>query len=184
MLAGVGAFDHADRRSGAVPASTVSGHYRGRSPMTGRQCRICSPGTSPLTGQASSFVGDITYIHTWHGFIYLATVIDCYSRKIVGWSIADHMRTELIATALTNAAATTRIEPSAVFHSDRRSQGAFRALVAGLDMRPSMGRTGVCWDNSMAESFFAALKERRRLPNRLRHECQARQDIIKYIEGF
>jgi transposase InsO family protein len=57
------------------------------------------------------FVGDITYIHTWQGFIYLATVIDCYSKKVVGWSIADHMRTELVADALTNAAATTQIEP-------------------------------------------------------------------------
>ena len=57
------------------------------------------------------FVGDITYIHTWAGFVYLATVIDCYSKKVVGWSIADHMRTELVTDALKNAAATTRIEP-------------------------------------------------------------------------
>ena len=63
------------------------------------------------------FVGDITYIHTWQGFIYLATVIDCYSKKVVGWSIADHMRTELVETALRNAAATAVIEPDAIFHS-------------------------------------------------------------------
>lgn len=80
------------------------------------------------------FFGDITYIHTWQGFIYLATVIDCYSRKIVGWSIADHMRTELIATALTNAAATTLIEPRAVFHSDRGSQGGFNWSSQHLDL--------------------------------------------------
>jgi transposase InsO family protein len=67
------------------------------------------------------FVGDITYIHTWQGFIYLATVIDCYSKKVVGWSIADHMRTQLVADALTNAAATTLIEPDAIWHSDRGS---------------------------------------------------------------
>jgi putative transposase len=67
------------------------------------------------------FVGDITYIHTWQGFVYLATVIDCYSKKVVGWSIADHMRTELVADALRNAAATTRIEPLAIWHSDRGS---------------------------------------------------------------
>jgi transposase InsO family protein len=67
------------------------------------------------------FVGDITYIHTWQGFVYLATVIDCYSKKVVGWSIADHMRTELVADALKNAAATTLIEPDAVFHTDRGS---------------------------------------------------------------
>jgi hypothetical protein len=67
------------------------------------------------------FVGDITYIHTWQGFVYLATVIGCYSKKVVGWSIADHMRTELVADALRNAAATTRIEPLAIWHSDRGS---------------------------------------------------------------
>ncbi|SFH99444.1 Transposase InsO and inactivated derivatives, partial [Cryobacterium levicorallinum] len=71
------------------------------------------------------FVGDITYIHTWQGFIYLATVIDCYSKKVVGWSIADHMRTELVAAALRNAAATTLIEPDAIWHSDRGSVGGF-----------------------------------------------------------
>ena len=59
-----------------------------------------------------------TYIHTWQGFVYLATVIDCYSKKVVGWSIADHMRTELVEAALKNAAATTLIEPLVVFHSD------------------------------------------------------------------
>ena len=74
------------------------------------------------------FVGDITYIHTWQGFVYLATVIDCYSKKVVGWSIADHMRTELVETALKNAAATTVIEPRAIFHSDRGSVGGFNRL--------------------------------------------------------
>ena len=95
------------------------------------------------------FVGDITYIHTWQGFIYLATVIDCYSKKVIGWSIADHMRTELVETALRNAAATAVIEPDAIFHCDRGSvytSAGYRALVAGLGMRSSMGRTGVCWD--------------------------------------
>jgi len=95
------------------------------------------------------FVGDITYIHSWAGFIYLATVIDCYSKKVVGWSIADHMRTELVQDALKNAAATTVIEPLAVFHSDRGSvytSGDYRRLIQDLGMRSSMGRTGVCWD--------------------------------------
>ena len=95
------------------------------------------------------FVGDITYIHTWAGFVYLATVIDCYSKKVVGWSIADHMRTELVENALKNAAATTVIEPLAIFHSDRGSvytSGDYRQLIRDLGMRSSMGRTGVCWD--------------------------------------
>jgi putative transposase len=130
------------------------------------------------------FVGDITYIHTWQGFIYLATVIDCYSKKVVGWSIADHMRTELVADALTNAAATTRIEPDAIWHSDRGSVGEFRALVTSLGMRSSMGRTGVCWDNSMAESFFSMLKNERVYRTVYATKSQARSDVIRYIEGF
>lgn len=133
------------------------------------------------------FVGDITYIHTWQGFIYLATVIDCYSKKVVGWSIADHMRTELVADALRNAAATTRIEADAIWHSDRGSvytSAEFRALVTSLGMRSSMGRTGVCWDNAMAESFFSALKNERVYRTVYATKAQARRDVIAYIEGF
>lgn len=133
------------------------------------------------------FVGDITYIHTWQGFIYLATVIDCYSKKVVGWSIADHMRTELVADALKNAAATTVIKPDAIWHSDRGSQytsAAFKALVIKLGMRSSMGRTGVCWDNAMAESFFAALKNERVYRTVYATKARARTDVIGYIEGF
>ena len=133
------------------------------------------------------FVGDITYIHTWQGFVYLATVIDCYSKKVVGWSIADHMRTELVADALKNAAATTLIEPDAVFHTDRGSvytSADFRALVAGLGMQSSVGRTGVCWDNSMAESFFSMLKNERVYRTVYATKVDARRDIIRYIEGF
>ncbi|MGK2874309.1 MAG: IS3 family transposase [Nocardioides sp.] len=133
------------------------------------------------------FVGDITYIHTWAGFIYLATVIDCYSKKVVGWSIADHMRTELVETALKNAAATSVIEPLAVFHSDRGSvytSGDYRTLVKDLGMRSSAGRTGVCWDNAMAESFFSALKNERVYRTVYATKAQARRDVIAYIEGF
>jgi putative transposase len=133
------------------------------------------------------FVGDITYIHTWQGFIYLATVIDCYSKKVVGWSIADHMRTELVEDALRNAAATTLIEPDAIWHSDRGSvytSANFRSLVASLGMRSSMGRTGVCWDNSLAESFFSMLKNERVYRTVYATKSQARSDIIRYIEGF
>lgn len=133
------------------------------------------------------FVGDITYIHTWQGFVYLATVIDCYSKKVVGWSIADHMRTELVEDALRNAAATTRIEPLAVFHSDRGSvytSTGYRTLVKDLGMRSSMGRTGICWDNAMAESFFSALKNERVYRTVYPTKTHARRDVIAYIEGF
>ncbi|EMY36241.1 transposase of ISAar4, IS3 family, IS3 group, orfB, partial [Arthrobacter crystallopoietes BAB-32] len=121
------------------------------------------------------------------GFVYLATVIDCYSKKVVGWSIADHMRSELVETALRNAAATTVIEPGAIWHSDRGSQytaASFRALVQDLGMRSSMGRTGVCWDNAAAESFFSALKNERVHRTVYATKKQARRDVIRYIEGF
>lgn len=133
------------------------------------------------------FVGDITYIHTWQGVVYLATVIDCYSKKVVGWSIADHMRTELVETALKNAAATTVIEPLAIFHSDRGSvctSADYRGLIKHFGLRSSMGRTGVCWDNAMAESFFSALKNERVHRTVYATKTQARRDVIGYIEGF
>jgi transposase InsO family protein len=105
------------------------------------------------------FVADITSIHPWQGLIYVATVIDCFSKKVVGWSIADHMRTELVEDALRKAALTTVIEADAIFHSDRGSiytSTVYRAFLRRLGMRSSMGRTGVCWDNALAWSFFSA----------------------------
>jgi len=133
------------------------------------------------------FVGDITYIHTWQGFVYLATVIDCYSRKVVGWSVADHMRTKLVVDALKNAAQTTVIEAGAVFHSDRGSvynSAHYRTLVTRLGMRSSVGKTGVCWDNALAESFFSALKNERVHRTVYATTAQATRDVIMYIEGF
>ena len=131
--------------------------------------------------------GDITYIAVGSTWLYLATVIDICSRKVVGWSIADHMRTELVETALKNAAATSVIEPLAIFHSDRGSvytSGDYRTLVKDLGMRSSAGRTGVCWDNAMAESFFSALKNERVYRTVYATKAQARRDVIAYIEGF
>jgi putative transposase len=133
------------------------------------------------------FVGDITYIHTWQGFIYLATVIDCYSKKVVGWAIEDHMRAELVEKALRNAADTTRIEPNAISHSDRGSvytSASYRTLVDRLGMRSSMGKTGICWDNSQAETFFSALKNERVYRTTYATKDRARKDVIRYIEGF
>lgn len=106
-------------------------------------------------------VGDITYIRTWQGWVYLATVIDCYSKMVVGWAMADHMRTSLVTDALDAARRNHRLAAKCIFHSDRGSQYTstdFAAYLAKHDLRGSMGRTGVCWDNAMAESFFASLK--------------------------
>jgi putative transposase len=105
--------------------------------------------------------GDITYIPTWEGWLYLATVIDIASRRIVGFAMAEHLRTELVAGALTNAIAARDPAPGVIFHADRGCQytSSDYALLAGdLEVRLSTGRTGQCWDNALAESFFASLK--------------------------
>ncbi|WP_101609280.1 IS3 family transposase [Amycolatopsis sp. BJA-103] len=105
--------------------------------------------------------GDITYIHTWERWLYLATVIDLRSRRVVGWATADHLRTELIAEALDNAVAQRRPEPGVIFHSDRGCQYAstqFGDLAEDHGVRLSLGRKGQCWDNAVAESFFATIK--------------------------
>jgi len=105
--------------------------------------------------------GDITYIWTWEGWLYLATVIDIASRRIVGFAMAEHLRTELACDALTNAIAARDPAPGVIFHADRGCQytSSDYALLAGdLEVRLSSGRTGQCWDNALAESFFASLK--------------------------
>ncbi|MBG6215463.1 putative transposase [Cryobacterium sp. CAN_C3] len=108
------------------------------------------------------WVGDITYLRTWEGWVYLATVIDAHSRRVIGWAIADHTRTDLIEDALTMALALREGLPSQViFHSDRGTQYASAQIIAfaaANGITRSMGLTGICWDNAMAESFFATLK--------------------------
>lgn len=109
----------------------------------------------------TKLVGDITYIATWAGWVYLATVIDCYSKMVIGYAMADHMRTSLVTDALDMARANTTLQPDCIFHSDRGSQYTSSDLAVYLkdaELLGSMGRTGVCWDNAMAESFFAMLK--------------------------
>lgn len=109
----------------------------------------------------TKLVGDITYISTWGGWVYLATVIDCYSKMVIGYAMADHMRTSLVTDALDMARANHGLVEGCIFHSDRGSQytsSEFAVYLENRRMRGSMGRTGVCWDNAMAESFFAALK--------------------------
>ena len=112
----------------------------------------------------TKMVGDITYIPTWQGWLYLATVIDCYSKKIVGYATGDNYKTPLISAAIEMAVRNNTIAAGAIFHSDRGSNytsAEFAATLAGHDIRQSVGRTGICYDNAMAESFFAALKDER-----------------------
>jgi putative transposase len=105
--------------------------------------------------------GDITYIATREGWLYLATVIDIASRRVVGYAMADHLRTSLVADALANAVAARDPAPGVIFHADRGCQytsAAFAALAANCQVELSHGRTGQCWDNALAESFFGSIK--------------------------
>jgi transposase InsO family protein len=135
---------------------------------------------------ATKLVGDITYIRTWEGWLYLATVLDCFSKKVVGYAMAEHMRTELIADALRMAARNLPFRPGeTIFHSDRGSQymsAEFAAVAGELGVRRSVGRTGICFDNAWAESFNGTLKNER--VNRTQYPTRehARKDIISYIE--
>ena len=132
-------------------------------------------------------VGDITYIKTWGGWLYLATVIDLFNREVVGYSMASHMRTALICDAIDRAVANGRVKPGAVFHSDRGSQYTSHEFAAHLeanDMVGSMGRTGVCWDNAVAESFFATLKKELVYRTVFPTQQHAVRAITEYVEVF
>jgi putative transposase len=133
------------------------------------------------------YVGDITYIATWEGWAYLATVIDLASRKVVGWAIADHMRSELVEDALSVAFANRAPQRGVIFHSDRGRQYTghdFAALARANGVVLSVGHKGECWDNAVAESFFATIKreliDTRAWPTR----AGLRRAVFEYIEGW
>ena len=130
-------------------------------------------------------VGDITYIPTWEGWVYLATVIDCATRKVAGWAMDDNYRTPLITSAVTMAARNLDLPADAVFHSDRGSNytsAEFAEVLEGLGIRQSVGRTGICYDNALAESFNAALKVERVHRTAYPTRKKAQEDIARYIE--
>jgi transposase InsO family protein len=114
-----------------------------------------------VKGPNQTWATDITYVRTWEGWIYLAVVIDLYSRRVVGWAIRDHLRTELVADALVMAVGNRVPEPGLLHHSDQGSQYGsddYRRLLAAHGITCSMSRRGNCWDNAVVESFFATLK--------------------------
>jgi putative transposase len=139
--------------------------------------------TADAPGQ--KMVGDITYIPTWEGWIYLATVIDCHTKAVIGWAMADHYKTPLIEAAIEMAARNHRLAKDAIFHSDRGSNYTstqFAKTLKKHNLRQSVGRTGICYDNAMAESFFAALKNERVHRTQYPTRGHARRDIARYIE--
>jgi putative transposase len=164
----------------AYKRTTLPGEQPVASPdLIGRDFTATAPGTR--------LVGDITYLKTGEGWLYLATVIDLATRMVTGWQLASHMRTSLVTGALAMAIGHGHIQPGAVFHSDRGAQytsAEFTRFCQAHGVRTSTGRTGVCWDNAAAESFFAALKNemyhRQAFPTRAR----ARFAVADYIEVF
>jgi putative transposase len=145
--------------------------------LVGRNFVAAAPG--------EKLVGDITYISTGEGWLYLATVIDCCTKEVIGYALDDHYQTSLISRAIRNAARNRKLAEGAIFHSDRGSNymsAEFGKELNRLGLRRSAGRTGICFDNAMAESFFGALKNER--VSRVTYLTQeaARQDITRYIE--
>lgn len=133
------------------------------------------------------WTGDITYIPTISGWLYLAVVIDLYSRRIVGWSLASHMRAELVGDALKNALETRQIQSGLIFHSDRGSQYgsiAFRSILNSAQMGQSMSGRANPYDNAWTESFMGTLKLELLQKASYETEADARLNIFEYIEAY
>jgi transposase InsO family protein len=184
VMAGVELVRELMRRLGLVPCqprprrwSLTDGTAGALPDLVGRDFTGAAPG--------EKLVGDITYIGTGEGWLYLATVLDCCTKEVVGYAMDDHYRTPLISRAIQNAARNRELVKGAIFHSDRGSNymsAEFAGILHDLGLRQSAGRTGICFDNAMAESFFGALKNERvsRVNYATREEAQ--RDIIRYIE--
>ena len=161
-------------------ATTNSKHNETISPnLWNRNFKVDKPNTV--------WVGDMTYIWTDEGWFYLATVIDLFSRKIVGWAMADNMKTQLVNDALRMAIWQRKPPKGLIWHTDRGSQyasKAHRALLNTHHIQQSMSRKGDCWDNAVAESFFHTLKTELVYHQRYTTREQARRSLFKYIEVF
>ena len=175
------------RRAGLVGAS----HRRG-GPVTTRSDREARPALDLVDRDFSAegpdrlWGGDITFVPTAAGFLYLAVVVDAWSRRVVGWSMANHLRTELVLDALEMAVAQRRPR-DVIHHSDQGSQYtslAFGSRCREAGVRPSMGSVGDAYDNALCESFFATLECELLARRRFRSQAEARMAVFSYVEGF
>jgi putative transposase len=165
-------------RRRSVCTTWRSGTGRGAPDLVDRDFNVDAPNRL--------WVADITYVPTWAGFLYLAVVLDAWSRRIVGWAMATHLRTELVLDALNMAVGQRRPE-NVIHHSDHGSQYtsvAFGRRCEEVGLRPSMGSVGDCFDNAMAESFFASLECELIDRHSFQTPAQARPVIFEYIEGW
>jgi transposase InsO family protein len=168
----------------------------GRTPRRFRRTTIPDPSTQVQDLVHRQFdpsepdqlwLSDITYIRTWEGWLYLAVILDAYSRKVVGWALAEHLRAELATAALQMALISRQPAPGLVCHSDRGTQytsAAYRDLVEQHGLRQSIGRPGTCWDNAVAESFFATLKNELIYLHVWPTRQSAQTAVFAFIEGW
>jgi transposase InsO family protein len=171
----------------------------GRAPKRAKKTTIPDPAATQrldlvrrdFTADAAAintrWCGDITYVPTWQGWLFLATVIDIASRRIVGYATADHLRTSLVTDALTNALAARDPQPGVIFHSDRGCQytsTTYADLANDSQVTLSLGRTGQCWDNALAESFFSSLKAECLNTRPWPTHTAARGAIVDYIAWY
>jgi putative transposase len=154
---------------------------------TARADRIRRDFTADAAKINVRWCGDITYIGAWEGWLFLATVTGVASRRVVGFAVADHLRTELVSAALANAVAVRNPGPGVIFHADRGCQSTsaeFAGLASDCAVMLSHGRTGQCWDSALSESFSASLKgeliDTRPWPTR----TGARRAIVEYIAWY
>ena len=175
------------RQAGLVGAS-----HRHGGPVTTRRDQEARPAPDLVdrkftaSGPDQLWVADITYVPTATGFLYLALVLDAWSRKIVGWSMADHLRTELVLDAM-EAAIGQRRPRDVIHHSDQGSQYtsvSFGKRCAEAGVRPSMGSVGDAYDNAMAESFFSTLEAELLSRRRFASQAEAKMACFSYIEGW
>jgi putative transposase len=174
------------RGAGLVGASRRKGCWTTRRDQDARPAPDLVERDFTAPGPDQLWVADITYVPTWAGFLYLAVVLDAFSRRIVGWAMANHLRTELVLEAL-NMALWRRRPADVIHHSDQGCQYtsiAFGSRCREAGVRPSMGSIGDCFDNALCESFFATLEcellERHRFPT----QVEARIAVFDFIEGF
>jgi putative transposase len=178
LMRGSGLRSKAQRRFMAQTTDSRHAHPIAENRLD-RQFQVDRPNTV--------WVCDITYIPTAQGWLYLAVVLDLCSRRVIGWATADHLRAELASTALRQALLDRQPAEGLLHHSDRGVQYAseeYRSLLGAHHLEASMSRTGNCYDNAVAESFFSTLKREHVHHEDYRSHAEARQSLFEYIEVF